>query len=224
MHILLIEDEIALAEEICQSLRKQNYAVSHLTLGKQAILAARNGDIDLMILDLGLPDVDGLQVLTSIRELGLTLPILILTARGQLSDKIIGLDAGADDYLPKPFELDELLVRLRVLQRRLGSVVTSTIRLGHVQLHTDSLLVLLDEVALQLPKKEFMILRALMERADRIVSKSQLETMLYEWGGEVSSNAIEVHVHNLRKKLPEGFIQTIRGVGYCIKKEYPIST
>lgn len=224
MHILLIEDEIALAEEICQSLRKQSYAVSHLTLGKQAILAARNGDIDLMILDLGLPDVDGLQVLTSIRELGLTLPILILTARGQLSDKIIGLDAGADDYLPKPFELDELLARLRVLQRRLGSVVTSTIRLGRVQLHTDSLLVLLDDVALQLPKKEFMILRALMERADRIVSKSQLETMLYEWGGEVSSNAIEVHVHNLRKKLPEAFIQTIRGVGYCIKKQYPVST
>ena len=224
MHILLIEDEIALAEEICQSLRKQSYAVSHLTLGKQAILAARNGDIDLMILDLGLPDVDGLQVLTSIRELGLTLPILILTARGQLSDKIIGLDAGADDYLPKPFELDELLARLRVLQRRLGSVVTSTIRLGRVQLHTDSLLVLLDDVALQLPKKEFMILRALMERADRIVSKSQLETMLYEWGGEVSSNAIEVHVHNLRKKLPEAFIQTIRGVGYCIKKQYSVST
>ena len=112
MHILLIEDELALADEICQSLRKANYAVSHLSSGKQAIVAAQNGDFDLMILDLGLPDIDGLQVLTRIRKLGLTLPILVLTARGQLSDKVAGLDAGADDYLPKPFEPKELLLRI----------------------------------------------------------------------------------------------------------------
>ena len=102
MHILLIEDELALADEICQSLRKANYAVSHLASGKQAIVAAQNGDVDLMILDLGLSDIDGLQVLTKIRKLGLGLPILVLTARGQLSDKVAGLDAGADDYLAKP--------------------------------------------------------------------------------------------------------------------------
>lgn len=223
MHILLIEDELALADEICQSLRKANYALSHLSSGKQAIVAAQNGDFDLMILDLGLPDIDGLQVLTKIRKLGLTLPILVLTARGQLSDKVAGLDAGADDYLPKPFELDELLARLRVLQRRLGTVTSSDIHVADVRLRTDSMAVTVQDIPLALPKKEFMILRALMERADRIVSKSQLETMLYEWGDEVSSNAIEVHVHNLRKKLPKDFINTIRGVGYCVKKHIAVS-
>ena len=213
MHILLIEDELALADEICQSLRKANYAVSHLSSGKQAIVAAQNGDFDLMILDLGLPDIDGLQVLTKIRKLGLTLPILVLTARGQLSDKVAGLDAGADD----------LLARLRVLQRRLGTVTSSDIHVADVRLRTDSMAVTVQDIPLALPKKEFMILRALMERADRIVSKSQLETMLYEWGDEVSSNAIEVHVHNLRKKLPKDFINTIRGVGYCVKKHIAVS-
>jgi len=219
MHILLIEDELALADEICQSLRKANYAVSHLSSGTQAITAAQNGDFDLMILDLGLPDIDGLQVLKKIRKLGLGLPILVLTARGQLSDKVAGLDAGADDYLPKPFELDELLARLRVLQRRLGTVTSSDIQVGEVSLRADSMAVNVHNNPISLPRKEFMILRALMERADRILSKSQLETMLYEWGDEVSSNAIEVHVHNLRKKLPHDFINTIRGVGYCVKKQ-----
>lgn len=219
MHILLIEDELALADEICQSLRKANYAVSHLSSGTQAITAAQNGDFDLMILDLGLPDIDGLQVLKKIRKLGLGLPILVLTARGQLSDKVAGLDAGADDYLPKPFELDELLARLRVLQRRLGTVTSSDIQVGEVSLRADSMAVNVHNNPISLPRKEFMILRALMERADRILSKSQLETMLYEWGDEVSSNAIEVHVHNLRKKLPNDFINTIRGVGYCVKKQ-----
>lgn len=219
MHILLIEDELALADEICHSLRKANYAVSHLSSGTQAITAAQNGDFDLMILDLGLPDIDGLQVLKKIRKLGLGLPILVLTARGQLSDKVAGLDAGADDYLPKPFELDELLARLRVLQRRLGTVTSSDIQVGEVSLRADSMAVNVHNNPISLPRKEFMILRALMERADRILSKSQLETMLYEWGDEVSSNAIEVHVHNLRKKLPHDFINTIRGVGYCVKKQ-----
>ena len=219
MHILLIEDELALADEICQSLRKANYAVSHISSGTQAITAAQNGDFDLMILDLGLPDIDGLQVLKKIRKLGLGLPILVLTARGQLSDKVAGLDAGADDYLPKPFELDELLARLRVLQRRLGTVTSSDIQVGEVSLRADSMAVNVHNNPISLPRKEFMILRALMERADRILSKSQLETMLYEWGDEVSSNAIEVHVHNLRKKLPHDFINTIRGVGYCVKKQ-----
>lgn len=219
MHILLIEDELALADEICQSLRKANYAVSHLSSGTQAITAAQNGDFDLMILDLGLPDIDGLEVLKKIRKLGLGLPILVLTARGQLSDKVAGLDAGADDYLPKPFELDELLARLRVLQRRLGTVTSSDIQVGEVSLRADSMAVNVHNNPISLPRKEFMILRALMERADRILSKSQLETMLYEWGDEVSSNAIEVHVHNLRKKLPHDFINTIRGVGYCVKKQ-----
>lgn len=219
MHILLIEDELALADEICQSLRKANYAISHLSSGTQAITAAQNGDFDLMILDLGLPDIDGLEVLKKIRKLGLGLPILVLTARGQLSDKVAGLDAGADDYLPKPFELDELLARLRVLQRRLGTVTSSDIQVGEVSLRADSMAVNVHNNPISLPRKEFMILRALMERADRILSKSQLETMLYEWGDEVSSNAIEVHVHNLRKKLPHDFINTIRGVGYCVKKQ-----
>lgn len=218
MHILLVEDEIALANEVCQSLRQASYAVSHLSYGKQAVIAAQNGDIDVLILDLGLPDMDGLEVIKQIRALQLTIPILVLTARGQLSDKIHGLDAGADDYLPKPFAVEELLARLRVLQRRLGTVMSSTIEINQVCLNIDSMLVTLYGAVIQLRRKEFMVLRALMERADRIVSKSQLESMLYEWGHEVSSNAIEVHIHNLRKKLPEQFITNIRGVGYCIPK------
>lgn len=221
MHILLVEDEIALANEVCQSLRQSQYAVSHLCNGKQAIIAAQNGDVDVVILDLGLPDMDGLEVIRKIRALQLTIPILVLTARGQLSDKINGLDAGADDYLPKPFALDELLARLRVLQRRLGTVMSSIIEIDQVCLNIDSLLVTMNNNLVQLRRKEFMVLRALMERANRIVSKAQLESMLYEWGHEVSSNAIEVHIHNLRKKLPEHFITNVRGVGYCIPKSPP---
>lgn len=221
MHILLVEDEIALANEICQSLRQAQYAVSHLSLGKQAIIAAQNGDVDLIILDLGLPDIDGLDVIKKIRSLQLAIPILVLTARGQLSDKINGLDAGADDYLPKPFALEELLARLRVLQRRLGTVMSSIIEISQVSLNINSMIVTVNDTTIQLRRKEFMVLRALMERANRIVSKAQLESMLYEWGHEVSSNAIEVHVHNLRKKLPDHFITNIRGVGYCIPKSEP---
>jgi DNA-binding response OmpR family regulator len=217
MHILLVEDELALAKGIQTSLRLAHYAVSHVTEGKAAVLAAKNADCDLMILDLGLPDMCGFDVLKIIRANKIALPIVILTARDNVDDKIKGLDAGADDYLAKPFDVDELLARVRVIERRLGNAQTAIISKDSVTLNTQTLVVTVAEMPVILAKKEYMILRALLERIGHVLSKSHLESALYAWGDEIASNTIEVHIHNLRKKLPPNFITTIRGVGYCIQ-------
>ena len=144
------------------------------------------------------------------------LPVIILTARDKVSDKILGLDAGADDYLPKPFEMDELFARLRVIERRQGTAASSVVSIGEVQLNTQTLELSVTGDVIALPRRELMLLKVLMENGGRIQPKQKLESRLYEWGEEVSSNTIEVHIHHLRKKLPEQFIKTIRGVGYCI--------
>ncbi|MCP3429149.1 response regulator [Opacimonas viscosa] len=217
MHILLVEDELELARGIQTSLRLGHYAVSHIVQGKEAILAAESGDCDLMVLDLGLPDMDGLEVLKVIRAKKIALPIIILTARDNVDDKIKGLDAGADDYLAKPFAVDELLARVRVIERRLGNAQTAIITKDSVTINTQTHTVTVANSPVTLAKKEYMILRALLERIGHIISKSQLESALYAWGDEIASNTIEVHIHNLRKKLPPNFITTIRGVGYSIQ-------
>lgn len=217
MHILLVEDELDLAQGIQTSLRLAHYAVSHVTEGKDGVLAAQNANCDLMILDLGLPDMDGLEVLKTIRAKKITLPIVILTARDNVDDKIEGLDAGADDYLAKPFAVDELLARVRVIERRLGNAQTAIISKDSVVLNTQTLAVTVAGMPVTLAKKEYMILRALLERIGHVLSKNQLESALYAWGDEIASNTIEVHIHNLRKKLPPNFITTIRGVGYSIQ-------
>ena len=172
-----------------------------------------------MVLDLGLGDMDGLDLLASIRQKKHRFPILILTARGEVDDKVKGLDAGADDYMAKPFDFLELCARLRVLERRLGTASTSTIGIGNVVLHINTHQVEVGGKDLDLPRREYMLLKCLMENQGRVVTRDQLESRLYHWGDEISSNALEVHVHHLRKKLPDAFIKTIRGLGYTVPNQ-----
>lgn len=219
MRILLVEDDRALSHALAKSLRSEGYAVDCVFNGKDALAALSNDDCNLAILDLGLPDMDGLDVLAKIRKQQRNTPILILTARDTMTDKINGLDGGADDYLAKPFDMSELLARLRVMERRLGTAKSAKIEVGDVILDANTHELSVNGTVLELSRRELMLAKALMENAGRIQSRAQLESKLYEWGDEVASNAIEVHIHNLRKKLPEHFIKTIRGVGYSVKNQ-----
>lgn len=216
MRILLVEDDKPLSDALAHSLRGANHVVDCVYSGKDGINAALIGQSDITVLDLGLPDIDGLEVLKTLRHKLPHLPVIILTARDKVTDKILGLDAGADDYLPKPFEMDELFARLRVIERRQGTAASSVVSIGKVQLNTQTLELSVAGDVVALPRRELMLLKVLMENGGRIQPKQKLESRLYEWGEEVSSNTIEVHIHHLRKKLPEQFIKTIRGVGYCI--------
>lgn len=216
MRILLVEDDRPLSDALAQSLRDANHVVDCVYKGKDGINTALTGQNDITILDLGLPDMDGLEVLRSLRHKLPHMPVIILTARDKVSDKILGLDAGADDYLPKPFEMDELFARLRVVERRLGTATSAVVSIGEVQLNTQTLELSVTGQSVALPRRELMLLKVLMENGGRIQPKQKLESRLYEWGEEVASNTIEVHIHHLRKKLPESFIKTVRGVGYCI--------
>ncbi len=216
MRILLVEDDLPLAQGLQISLRHEGFVVDHVSCGKGALAALSYPDHDMAILDLGLPDIDGLKVLEQVRNKKLSLPIIILTARDTIDEKVQGLDLGADDYLVKPFELSELIARLRVIERRLGTANSAIIKIKQVQMDTAAHKVKLDQQDITLSKKEYMVLKTLMENAGRIQSREQIESRLYEWGEEIASNAVEVHISNLRKKLPEQFIQTIRGVGYTV--------
>ena len=216
MRILLVEDDEPLSAALSSSLRGANYVVDCVYRGKEALAMLTAEQTDIVILDLGLPDMDGLEVLRQIRQKVKDMPVIILTARDKVTDKILGLDAGADDYLPKPFDMDELFARLRVLERRLGTASTAMVKIGEVALNTQTLELTVGGEAVSLPRRELMLLKVLMENGGRIQPKQKLESRLYEWGDEVSSNTIEVHIHHLRKKLPENFIKTIRGVGYSI--------
>jgi DNA-binding response OmpR family regulator len=209
MQILLVEDDELLAEGIVSALSRAGFAVNWLSTGKAACTQVVAEPPDIMLLDLGLPDIDGIEVLK----------VLILTARDSTNAKVIGLDSGADDYLTKPFELDELLARLRVLERRLGNSSSSLINIGPLSLNTAHHEVLLDGAALVLSRREYMLLKALVEHAGVIQTREGLEAKLYSWGDEVASNAIEVHIHNLRKKLPPNFIRTLRGIGYMVPRQ-----
>lgn len=218
MRILLVEDDMQLAQGLQQSLRHEGFVVNHVANGKDALAALAVPDQDMVILDLGLPDIDGLTVLKQIRKGKQDIPVIILTARDSVENKVTGLDFGADDYLVKPFDINELLARLRVFERRLGTATTSIVEIGQVQIDTAAHKALVDGQPMAVSKKEYMVLKALMENAGRIQSREQIESRLYEWGEEVASNAVEVHVHNLRKKLPAKFIQTVRGVGYTVNR------
>lgn len=218
MRLLLIEDDMQLAAGLVQALRSEGFAVDHLSSGRQGLAALQAKQADMAILDLGLPDLDGIEILKQARQQRLGTPILVLTARDSTADKIKGLDLGADDYLAKPFDVPELLARIRVIARRLGTSDDSHINIGNVTLDTLAHKVLVAQQPLALSRREYMLAKALIENAGRIQSREQLESRLYEWGEEVASNAVEVHIHHLRKKLPVGFIQTIRGVGYTINK------
>ena len=219
MRILLVEDDKPLAQGLKQSLFRKSYTIDSVDNGRFAINAIKAGDCELVILDLGLPDMDGLEVLKQSKRLKPNLPVLVLTARDGIDSRVKGLDLGADDYLAKPFHIDELLARIRVIERRLNTVQTNIISIGVVSLDLAANMIAVDEKSLNLSRNEYMIAKSLIENAGRIQSKNHLETKLYEWGEEISSNAIEVHVHNLRKKLPKDFVQTVRGVGYIVRKQ-----
>jgi len=216
MPILLVEDDHDLASGLQQALQTDGFAVNHVATGNAALAAIEAEAPEIVILDIGLPDISGLTVLKRLRISHPELPVLLLTARTSIDDKVTGLDSGADDYLAKPFEMEELLARLRVLQRRLGTVKSSAIDIDTISLDTTTREVRVDGNEIELSRREYMLLKALMENTPRIQTREALETKLYAWGEEVSSNAIEVHIHNLRKKLVPGFIKTIRGVGYVV--------
>ncbi|QEY16967.1 response regulator [Cellvibrio sp. KY-GH-1] len=219
MHILLVEDDSLLADGIVGALKRAGFAVSWLDNGKAASTFLAAEPPDILLLDLGLPDMDGLDLLRLVRQKKYPTQVLILTARDSTNAKVSGLDAGADDYLTKPFELDELLARLRVLERRLGNASTAMIQVGPLKLDTTHHLALLNDEPMNLSRREYMLLKALVEHVGIIQTKEGLEGKLYSWGDEVASNAIEVHIHNLRKKLPADFIKTLRGIGYMVPRQ-----
>jgi DNA-binding response OmpR family regulator len=219
MQILLVEDDRPLATGLQKALLKAGYTSNHVETGAAALHTLRAEKPDILVLDIGLPDTDGISVLKTLRKTDSELPVLLLTARDSVEDKVAGLDSGADDYLAKPFEMSELLARLRVLGRRLGTVKSSVITIAKVSLDTANQFVELDGEELELSRKEYMLLKSLMENAGRIQTRATLESRLYSWGEEVSSNAIEVHIHHLRKKLGNEFIKTVRGVGYKVTAE-----
>lgn len=217
MRILLVEDNTTLASALIKALMQENFDVAHVLHGERAIAAAQMQKPDAVVLDLGLPDIDGLDVLKKVKAVNRALPVLILTARDTLEDKVIGLNSGADDYLAKPFEMPELLARLRAIERRLTNAVEASLNIGDVVLFTNQHRVLWQGQEVDLSRKEYVLLKILMSSANRVITRSHLETQLFSWGDDVSSNALEVHIHNLRKKFGKEFIQTIRGVGYSIK-------
>ena len=216
MRLLLVEDDLDLAKGLILALSSQSFTVNHVSTGGHALSSIKARDCDAVILDLGLPDMDGLDVLKQSRQKETHLPVLVLTARDGVDDRIRGLDLGADDYLVKPFAMPELFARLRVIERRLGTAATHLIKLQQVELDTSAHLARVEGEAVNLSRREYMLLKELMESAGRIKTREQLEASLYAWGEEVASNALEVHISNLRKKLPKDFIKTLRGVGYSV--------
>ncbi|MGD9786539.1 MAG: response regulator [Sulfuricellaceae bacterium] len=218
MRLLLVEDDPLLGEGIRTGLAQAGFAVDWVKDGEQARHALESETYALMVLDLGLPRLSGEEVLRRLRAKNDPLPVLILTARDTVADRVKGLDAGADDYLVKPFDLDELTARLRALLRRSGGRAAPAIVHGKLRVDPAAHAASLDGQAVDLSPKEFAILLHLLENAGRVQSREQLEQSLYGWGEEVESNAVEVHIHHLRKKLGAELIRTLRGVGYLIDK------
>ncbi|GIK35967.1 MAG: DNA-binding response regulator [Gammaproteobacteria bacterium] len=217
MRLLLVEDDGMIGEAVRLGLRKQGLAVDWVQDGAAAKAALGAESFDLVLLDLGLPKLDGLQVLKWLRGTGSKVPVLILTARDSVNDRIHGLDAGADDYIVKPFDFDELAARVRAVQRRHSGRAENLVEHLGVTLDPASHAVTRDGEPVNLSHREFALLEALLERPGQVLSRTQLEERLYGWGEEVESNAVEVHIHNLRKKLGAEYIQNVRGVGYRVR-------
>ena len=217
MHILLAEDDPLLGDGLRAGLRQLGVQVDWVQSGDAAERELRAQDYAAAVLDLGLPRRDGMDVLAAVRAAGLATPVLVLTARDAVPDRIRGLDAGADDYVVKPVDLHELAARLRALVRRAHGQPRDRLRAGDVELDPAARTVRKGETPVTLSTREFDLLHALMLNANRVLTREQLEQHLYSWGQEVESNAVEVHVHNLRRKLGSASIQTVRGVGYVLR-------
>ena len=218
MRLLLVEDDPALGEGIRAALKPEGYTVDWLLDGLSAAHAIEQESFDLVILDLGLPRLDGLQVLKRVRSGKHQLPVLVLTARDATDDRIAGLDAGADDYLVKPFDVAELKARLRALLRRSFNRSEPLLEYRGIVLDPSSQLVTWQGQSLSLPRKEFLLLHELLVQPGRVLTRDRLQQVLYGWDEEVESNALEVHVHHLRKKFFPELIRTVRGVGYMAEK------
>jgi two-component system OmpR family response regulator len=220
MRILVAEDDAILADGVTRTLRQSGYAVDWVKNGTEADSALDTDDFDLLILDIGLPKKSGLDVLKRLRARDSRLPVLILTALDGVNDRVRGLDAGADDYLAKPFELAELEARVRALTRRGMAGSPTLLRHGPLTYDQFGRVARLNGEALELSAREISLLEIFLQRAGRLVSKDQLVSHLCEWGEEVSPNAIEVYVHRLRKKLEPGGVRivTVRGLGYSLEK------
>lgn len=219
MHIILVEDDVQLGEAIRRALERLAYTISWFRNGNEALLALRDHDADLVLLDLGLPGKDGLDVLTEARRLRVATPVIVMSARDAVDSRIGVLDAGADDYLVKPFHLDELAARIRSLARRVRGVAVNRLEAGALSLDLGTFEVTWHGQRVDLTRREFALLQALMERAGRIVRRESLETSLYGPDNVVSTSALEVLVHSLRRKLSHGAIQTVRGFGYMLPRE-----
>ena len=221
MRILLVEDDALLGDGIQAGLRQHGFTVDWVRDGVAATHAAETEPYAALVLDLGLPRRSGLEVLKQLRQEKNPVPVLILTARDTVADRISGLDTGADDYLIKPFDLGELAARLRALVRRASGQAAALLTVGELSLDPAARTVSYRNEIIALSAREFDLLQVFMANAGRVLSREQLASALYAWGEEIESNAIDVHLHHLRKKISPNIVQTLRGVGYLMPKELP---
>jgi two-component system, OmpR family, response regulator QseB len=218
MRLLLVEDDVMIAQGLQTGLRPGGFAVDLMRDAKSAAAALQTSDFDVVLLDLGLPDRDGIDVLRELRKRGDSTPVIILTARDEIQHRIAGLDAGADDYIVKPFDLDELMARLRSVLRRASGRGDPSIQHGELRLDPVSRTIERNGTPVSLSAHEYAVLEALLQRPGAVLSRSQLEDRLYGWDEQIGSNAVEVYIHGLRRKLGSDAIRTLRGVGYFVPK------
>jgi two-component system response regulator QseB len=218
MRVLVVEDDPMIGRAVADGLQSDGYAVDWVRDGEAAELALKHGPYDLAVLDLGLPRKDGFEVLKSLRRARIEVPMLIITARDAVADRIAGLDHGADDYLVKPFDLDELLARARAVVRRRAGRASPEVTFGALTLDPAKREVSWRGSRVELSAREFAVLEALMREPGTVVSRARLEDSVYGWGEEVGSNSIEVHLHHLRRKLDAALIRNVRGVGYRVAR------
>jgi len=221
MRILLVEDDQMIGEVVLDALRAESWAVDWVKDGAMAETALSTGGYDLVLLDLGLPRVDGLQVLRGMRVRKMRIPVLIATARDAIADRVAGLDAGADDYIIKPYDLDELFARIRALVRRASGRAEPEYVWGKVRIVPATHEAFVDGSPVGLSAREWAVLEPLIARPGRVLSRPQLEEKLYSWRDDISSNAVEVYIHGVRKKLGADLIQNVRGLGYLVPAEQP---
>jgi len=218
VRVLVVEDDAMLGEGVRRGLRQMGHAVDWVRDGREADLALAGEPYDVVLLDLGLPGKGGLEVLRDLRGSSRRVPVVIITAQDAISQRVAGLDAGADDYLVKPFDLDELAARVRAVQRRSSGRADPLVEHGSLTLNPATHEVFLAGAPVALSAREFALLHALLEHPGRPVSRARLEERLYGWAEQVASNAVEVHVHALRRKLGAEWIKTLRGVGYVVPR------